>query len=518
MKKEFIGTCDVDLWQGLSPAERSALIIQASIDPVFFWNSPMLGNFPPWPMQAKILKDFYKKDKEERRIFSDMMFIAGRRSGKTTLTGLVAGYEVFRLHLFKSPQQHYGLGANQEIQIINVAPKYEQAKDTIFAKFKEIMRNSPWMMSQRHEYVNESIEFKQHNIKVQPFGSNSTTGVGRTAKAFLTDEVSYFTDVEGGRSAKEVYMELSKSTATFLPWNEGVNIAISSVRFDGDFLTSRYYQAQESPKGWEDTMMIWKPTWELNPNLTMDVLQKEKDKDPEEFARQYGAEPGMAVRTFFEEKLMDRIINNNKDNVNWFGEEGSIPNLEKIKRAPDALYYIIGTDPSAKNDSFGVSIGYVTRDLRIIIQGTTSFKAKKGELIDTDIIKRALRPFLERLPVRYYIFDIYFHTDLVKMVEEYGIESFQHILKRADWMKLKEDLMDDDPKTSIPNFPQLTEELSQLIDIKDTKIDHPMKGSKDAADSACQITSFIRRNQEKMETDPRRRKGMGVSLLYSKGF
>jgi len=283
LKKEFIATCDIDSWLGLSPAEKTALLLQSSIDPVFFYNHPLLGNFPPFPAQAKILTDFYQVDAEGRRRFCDMMFLAGRRSGKTTLTGLIALYEVFKLYMLKNPQRYYGLGANQEIQIINVAPKYEQAKDTIFAKIKEITRNSPWFMSQTLEYVNESLEFKEHNLKIQPFGSNATTGVGRTAKAFLTDEVSYFTDVEGGRSAKEVYNELSKSTATFMPWNEGVNIAISSVRFDGDFLTSRYYQAQETPQAWTDTLLIWKPTWELNPNLTMKVLEKEKLKDPEPF-------------------------------------------------------------------------------------------------------------------------------------------------------------------------------------------------------------------------------------------
>ena len=503
MRKEFPPTCDISVWTSQTPAMKSALLLNASIDPVFFWSHPALGNAVPWPAQSQILRDFYKVDSSGRRIYSDLMMLAGRRSGKTTLTAQISCYEVFRLFQFKNPQLHYNLAPNSEIQIINVAPKREQAVETIFARTCELIRNSPWFMSQKIDYVNTSVRFPEKNIVVQPFGSNSMTGVGRTAKAFLADEVSYFTDTENGRSAKDVYNELSKSTSSFINFNEGVNVAISSVRFDGDFLTSRYYQSKESPEGWENTLAIWKPTWELNPHLTEEVLKAEKLKDPEEYQRQYGAEPGMALKQFFEESLINYILEQTKENDNLFGEEGTF--AREIKTAPDAAYYIIATDPSAKNDSFGLSIGYVTQDLRVVIVGTTSFRAAKGSLIETDKVKKCLRPILEKLYVKYYIFDIYMHSDLVGLVQEYAVEAFQHTLTRADWLRFKDDLREQPPKTKLVNFPQLITELTQLVDVKEKKVDHPPKGSKDSADTTCQITSFIRRNQELRQTDPKRR-------------
>jgi hypothetical protein len=492
------------------------LLLNASIDPVFFWTHPALGNCEPWPAQKEILREFYEIDETGRRIKSDLMMLAGRRSGKTTLSALISGYEVFRLFMLENPQKYYRIAPNSEIQIINVAPKREQAIETIFGRTCELIRNSPWFMSQKLDYVNTSLRFPEKNIVIQPFGSNSQTGVGRTAKAFLADEVSYFTDTENGRSAKDVYNELSKSTSTFLPFNEGVNVAISSVRFDGDFLTSRYYQAQESPEGWENTLSIWKPTWELNPDLTEEVLAAEKLKDPEEYARQYGAEPGLAVKTFFEETLMQYIRTHMKDN-NIFGLEGKY--ILDIKSAPDAKYYIIATDPSAKNDTFGLSVGYVTHDNRIVIVGTTSFSAPKGELIDTELIRKVIRPLLEKLYVKYYIFDIYMHSDLVTLVQEYGVEAFQHTLTRADWLRLKDDLRDDPQSTQLVKFEQLIHELDLLIDIKEKKVDHPPKGSKDSADSVCQITSFIRRNEEKNETyKTGRKEASSIGLFNIQGF
>jgi len=520
LKKEFPATCDITVWTRLSPAEKSILLLNADNDPVFFWTHPALGNAPPWPAQAKILRDLYAVDENGRRIKSDLMMLAGRRSGKTTLTALISGYEVFRLFMFENPQKHYRIAPNSEIQIINVAPKKEQAVETIFGRTCELVRNSPWFMSQKLDYVNTSLRFPEKNIVIQPFGSNSQTGVGRTAKAFLADEVSYFTDTENGRSAKDVYNELSKSTSTFLPFNEGVNVAISSVRFDGDFLTSRYYQMQEMSEGWENTLSVWKPTWELNPDLSEEVLKAEKLKDPEEYNRQYGAEPGMALRSFIEENLMNYIRDQNKDQLNIFGEQGKI--ITELKSAPDASYYIIATDPAAKNDSFGLSVGYVTADKRLVIVGTTSFRAKKGELIDTEEVRRCLRPILEKLYVKYYIFDIYMHSDLVTLVQEYGVDAFQHTLTRADWLRFKDDLRDEPPKTKLAYFEQSFTELSQLVDIKEKKIDHPPKGSKDAIDTCCQITSYIRRNEETQQTDPRRRgggkDGPSIGLFKVKAF
>jgi len=518
LKKEFPATCDISAWTSLSPAEKSAIVLRASYDPVYFWCNPLLGNCEPWPSQKKILLDFYKVDPVTgRRIYSDLMMLAGRRSGKTTLTSLISGFEVFRLFMYKNPQLHYKIAPNSEIQIINVAPKKEQAVETIFGRTCELVRNSPWFMSQKLDYVNTSLRFTEKNIVIQPFGSNSLTGVGRTAKAFLADECSYFTDTENGRSAKDVYNELSKSTSTFLPFNEGVNVAISSVRFDGDFLTDRYYKSQESPKGWENTLRLWEPTWKLNPYLTEEVLADEKLKDPDEYMRQYGAEPGMSIKTFFEENLMNYILEGNKTRENIFAEEGVYKSMD-FKPAPDAMYYIIATDPSAKNDSFGLAIGYVTRDNRIVIQGVTSFKAPKGQLIDTEKVRRTIQPLLNKFYVRYYIFDIYMHSDLVSLVQNHGVEAFQHNLNRADWLRFKDDLRDEPPKTRLVPFEQLFDELSQLVDVKEKKVDHPPKGSKDAADACCQIASFIRRNEEKMQTNPRLKKGGAISLLYSKGI
>ncbi len=67
-----------------------------------------------------------------------------------------------------------------------------------------------------------------------------------------------------------------------------------------------------------------------------------------------------------------------------------------------------------------------------------------------------------------------------------------------------------------------SENKETVVDVKEKKIDHPPKGSKDAVDTVCQITSYIRRNEEKFQTD--RNRGLtaknrpSIGLFKVRGF
>src|SRR5271163_4930747 len=54
----------------------------------------------------------------ERR---ELVLAIGRRGGKTTLSGIFASYEVYRLLNLYNPQEYYGLPNGNRIQIISVA-------------------------------------------------------------------------------------------------------------------------------------------------------------------------------------------------------------------------------------------------------------------------------------------------------------------------------------------------------------------------------------------------------------
>jgi len=48
MKDYLEATCEVESWTKLQPGQQMMMELKASIDPIFFWDSPLLGNFPLW--------------------------------------------------------------------------------------------------------------------------------------------------------------------------------------------------------------------------------------------------------------------------------------------------------------------------------------------------------------------------------------------------------------------------------------------------------------------------------------
>src|SRR3972149_593141 len=119
---------------------------------------------------------------------------------------------------------------------INVAHSEEQALDTVFRREKEILTNSPFFCSFSPDLTYNTVRFPK-NITIKALGSAVSSGVGRTVKSFVADEVSSFKDSEKN-SPEEIYFKLANSTGTFKKWNEDVRVAISSIAEPGDFITT----------------------------------------------------------------------------------------------------------------------------------------------------------------------------------------------------------------------------------------------------------------------------------------
>ncbi len=507
MARSFIeASCEVGDWKDLPIGEQLIIQLKASNDPVFFWTHPALGNLKLWDSQKDILRDFYKFDEEGKRLLSELIFVAGRRGGKTTVAALITLFECARLLMMDDPQKKYKLTANAEIFCINVAPSESQALDTVFKRAKELIANSPFFMSYKFDVVYNAIRFPK-NITLKALGSNVASGVGRTCKCFVADEVSSFQDTDK-HSPDEIYFKLGNSTGNFKQWNENIRVAISSIAQQGDFITQLYKQAEDEKWPW--AMWIWKKTWELNPEMSLDSLAEERKRHPEIFDRDYGAEEGVDTKSFFNEyEFTDTVERAKKVHNIFIGDPpfkrtekkyGFTPDIDKnrlhISLYPDALDFFICTDPAIKNDAFGLTIGYTTVNNTIKIIGSTVFIATKGAEINVEDIKAVLKPILETLPIQYYIFDIYFHTELQSMVRDYNVECLQHTLDLNDWIFARNDLYDG--SATVPYSDYLFKEFRELLLVKNKKIDHPSTGSKDMADSVAQLISHVRREEDEM--------------------
>lgn len=500
----LVPSCDVSSWNNLPQDQKLIILLKASVDPVYFWEHSLLGNLKLWDSQKQLLSEFYQLNKDGKRIKSELIFVSGRRGGKTTIAALITLYEVAKLLMLPNPQKHYNLLNNAEIMCINVAPSEDQALDTVFKRAKEILANSPFFCSFEPKLTYNTVKFPK-NISFKALGSNVASGVGRTVKVFVADEVSSFKDSEK-HSPEEIYFKLANSTGTFKAWNEDIRIAISSISGPGDFITTLYKQAVEDKWTWALTW--WKKTWELNPEMSLEILDEERKRNPDIFDRDYGAEEGVDSKSFFNEIKLDEVKKRAARRSNIFiGEPpidkrerklGFIPEIDQTKLDAklysDAVEFFIATDPAVRNDAFGLSVGYYSINGNIIIIGSTVIIAAKGDEIKTSNIAELIKPIIEKLPVSGYIFDVYMHSDLQSMVKDMNIPIYQHTLKLPDWILLRNDLYDD--YAQVPYGDLLFKEYYELLLIRSRDVDHPSNGSKDQADSTCQLISFIRRRED----------------------
>jgi len=122
------------------------------------------------------------------------------------------------------------------------------------------------------------------------------------------------------------------------------------------------------------------------------------------------------------------------------------------------------------------------------------FKAAWGEEIRTDDVAEIIKKILRVFPIQYYIYDIYLHNTLLDLVRSNSIITEHHIVNLNDWILARNDLYLE--RAFVPNSSYLFREFNELLLIKNQKVDHPRSGSKDMADTAAQLISFVRRKQE----------------------
>jgi len=443
-------------------------VLKARNDPVYFAESKYFLGLKLWPRQREILREFY----DEKKKYNRLILIAGMRSGKTFLSSVIALYELFKLLALSNPQEVYGLAHGSPIAILLVAKKEEQAIDTVLAQIKPKLVASPFFNEFEYKVRSLSIEFPEKYIKVLASTSALASNVGRTLKAFVLDEVSRFEETEKINGVN-IFNTLAKSTATF--GFEGKSIAISSPVHPQDAIMQLYAQAEGS----KHTMRMIIPTWELNPNLPFDCeeLQEARRIDPLSFWRDFGCKPFASQYAFFSkpEVVKEVMVG---DNV-----------LLKIEECKDfEKEYIVAIDPSLKNDAFGVSIGHLERNGKIIIDGSYRFQPESGFISPSEVEEFFLR-LCKRFNITTLILDLWHFPHLLEKMKEKGVNIEFHRVNADDYNKLREMIFEK--KIVLPNYQVLFRELIELQVKMNGKVDHPRKGSKDVADTVANIVQFL---------------------------
>lgn len=298
----------------------------------------------------------------EGRHFQNLVFCAGRRSGKSSISAAIADYEFYKLLKKVNPSRYYNQAPGDNICVLNVSPTDDQS-EIVFGKIANFAARCPYIKERILHQTQTYFELQtDEDRRVSELASNgkqiatlksisggcSSNGVrGQNAILIIMDEMAFFIDNNGRFSGDEVYNAIEPSRLTFD--EDGRMICISSPYAKFGKFYDLYHNSMTDPKRNEQeciTLSFKMYSAMVNaPRCPSELLKAKRREDRSTFMREYGAEFSDSVTTWVEdeEELKKCIV---RPSANPFG------NIE--------CTYYYGLDLGFKND--GTAISIVHRD------------------------------------------------------------------------------------------------------------------------------------------------------------
>jgi hypothetical protein len=257
---------------------------------VEFAEDPQLLNLSLSPAQRTLLKSFYgepltdaeaaifrqcvERDYEPREYF-ELTCIAGARSGKDSrIASSIALYETFY-------RDHSYLHAGERGFVVIIAQD-QRGGQIAFNYLKAEIERSDFLSNHVREARKTEIEL-DNGITVAVYPCSYRAPRGITVVCGVADELAFWRDENYANPDREILRSIARGMAN-VPDAKLVKISTpygkSGVLYD-DFV--RRHELRDT--------LVWKaPTRLMNPAISTQFLDRERQKDPIAFSREYEAE------------------------------------------------------------------------------------------------------------------------------------------------------------------------------------------------------------------------------------
>jgi len=273
----------------------------------------------------KNIKDVIVKLMEREKkgfIFNELNLVLGRRGTKTSLSSIISAYEAYKLLKINNgdPHSYYNLPWDDEIAIINVALSQQQA-GKLFGQVQARLRNSPFFRNRIAKETTSEIRLYTdrdlQKIKEKPSlgvpgsililcgHSNPDTLRGLNTILILFDELAFY-DESGKITGRYFYDTLKPSLAKFKSRGDGRMVEISSP----NTMSGAFFDVANRSKKEDRILCFQLPTWCSNPEIPYESLEDDRNRNPERFAIEYGAQWAKSgtFSNYFEADLIGRCV------------------------------------------------------------------------------------------------------------------------------------------------------------------------------------------------------------------
>ena len=458
---------------------------------------------------------------------NEIILQLGKGSGKDFVSTVACAYVVYKLLCLKDPARYYGKPSGDAIDIINVAINAEQAKNVFFKGFKTKIEKSPWFAGKYDPKVN-SIGFDK-SITVYSGHSERESHEGLNLFMAVLDEISGFATEVGtgndqGKTADNIYKAFRGTVDSRFP-DLGKVVLLSFPRYNGDFISKRYEEVimekevierrhkfvinEELPEGpdnefeivWEEDQILSykyprmfalkRPTWEVNPTRKIDDFKIAFLTDLGDAMMRFLCTPTYSSDSFFKQK--DKLekcmtLRNPIDSHRRFDLS--------FKPNPDKIYYV-HADLAQKHDKCAVAIAHVERWVNVqvikdyeqvapivVVDAVAWWEPKVEGPVDLSEVKKwIINLRREGFNIGMVTFDRWQSFDIQQELKAVGMRTDTVSVAKKHYEDLA--MMIYEERIAMPMIPLLLDEMSELKIMKNNRVDHPRKKSKDLADAVC---------------------------------
>lgn len=467
-------------------------------------------------------------EKRFAETMNEVIFQLGKGSGKGYASSIACAYVVYLLLCLKDPARYYGKPPGDHIAILNIAINAAQAQNVFFKYFKQRITSSPWFAGKYSEKAGE-FQFDK-NVFVYSGHSEREAWEGYNVIFVILDEISGFaldstSGNEQAKTASAVYKMYKQSVVSRFP-EFGKVVLLSFPRFKHDFIQQRYddviaekqtvirkhdfkvdpnlpdgIEGNEFSIEWEEDHIVSyripkifalkRPTWEINPLVTLDSLMAAFYDDPIDSLSRFACMPPDAIDAFFKDRAKIELAFSAQDSLN---EDNSF--RPTFLPDPEKRYYI-HVDLARVHDHAAVALAHVekweqrrigdklTEPAPVVIVDQVRFwTPSKTKNVDFTEIREYILSLKRRgFNIHLVTFDRWESADTMQYLNERGLKAERLSVAKKHYEDLA--MVVAEQRVVGPRIELLIDELLQLRIMKNDKVDHPRKGSKDLSDAVC---------------------------------
>jgi hypothetical protein len=464
----------------------------------------------------------------EKYTKNEIILQLGKGSGKDFTSTVACSYIVYKLLCLKDPAKYFGKPSGDAIDLINVAINAQQAKNVFFKGFKSKIERSPWFAGKYYAKA-DSIEFDK-SITVYSGHSERESHEGLNLLLAVLDEISGFasevgTGNEQGKTADNIYKAFRGSVDSRFP-DLGKVVLLSFPRYPGDFISERYDDVvaekevierthkftinpllpEDSPDNsfeisWDEDQItsykypgvfaLKRPTWEVNPTRKIDDFMIAFMTDLGDAMMRFACVPTFASDAFFKQADKVRACMTLRNPVDTFKRFD-----ESFKPDPTKKYYV-HADLAQKHDKCAVAIAHVEKWVNIqvinnyeqvapivVVDAVAWWEPKIEGPVNLSEVKQWIQN-LRRLgfDIGMVSFDRWQSFDIQNELKQVGMKTDTVSVAKKHYEDMA--MLVYEERLAMPAIDLLFDELTQLKIMKNDRVDHPRKKSKDLADAVC---------------------------------